>query len=279
MAETARQNRHAYAVNQLSDFAKGLHPLMLRTKRSDVNAKCVTPSAKLAGMDISDFKDRLRAARVEAKFPNATAAARGFGWPVSTYLGYENGDREPSKAMARRIADAYRVSLEWLLTGRGEMKPIASAFRVVVMGKIGAGAAILPEMEQVPDSGLYEVSTPFSVPKGAIAFEVEGDSMWPRYDPGDVIVCWRQGSNTEEVIGWEAAVRTADGHRYLKRVLKGADPGTFDLESHNAPPIRGVKIEWIAQVHAVVRADMWKLATPRQRREIERHLVRGTSNR
>ena len=40
--------------------------------------------------------------------------------------------------------------------------------------------------------------------------------MWPRYDPGDVIICWREGADAEEVVGWEAAVRTADGKRYLK---------------------------------------------------------------
>ena len=39
-------------------------------------------------------------------------------------------------------------------------------------------------------------------------------------------------------IGWEAAVRTADGKRYLKRIQRGATSGTFDLESHNAAPIR-----------------------------------------
>lgn len=225
-------------------------------------------------MEATEFKDRLRRARLDANFATGTEAARAFGWTTSTYLGYENGDREPSKAMARRLADAYKVSLDWLLTGRGEPKSGANglSYRVTVMGKIGAGAAILPEMEQIPGHGLYEIETPFTVPKGAIAFEVEGDSMWPRYDPGDVIVCWRQGSNMEEVIGWEAAVRTAEGHRYLKRILQGAEPGTFDLESHNAPPIRGVKIEWVAQVHAVVRADMWKNANPKQRKVIEKQI-------
>lgn len=146
-------------------------------------------------------------------------------------------------------------------------------FTVTVMGKIGAGSSIMPEVEQVPVGGLYEIRTPFTVPRGAIAFEVDGDSMWPRYDPGDVIVCWRQGSSMEEVIGWEAAVRTADGQRYLKRILEGAEPGTFDLESHNAPPIRGVRIEWVAQVHAVIRADMWKKASPKEQKAIGRRLA------
>ena len=70
---------------------------------------------------------------------------------------------------------------------------------------------------------------PFPMPEESIAFEVEGDSMWPRYDPGDVIICWRQGTDADEVVGWEAAVRTADGKRYLKRIRRGR--GQRDIRS------------------------------------------------
>ena len=213
----------------------------------------------------SDFSDRLAQSRRAAGFRSPREAAQSFGWNENTYKSREGGVRGmPDQDEVRRYAHAFDVDFIWLLTGD---RNASASYRVNVMGKIGAGAAILPELEQVPTSGLYEIETPFTVPKGAIAFEVEGDSMWPRYDPGDVIVCWRQGSNFEEVIGWEAAVRTADGHRYLKRILKGAEPETFDLESHNAPPIRGVRLEWVAQVHAVVRADMWKHANPAQRKK------------
>src|SRR5262249_28821752 len=91
-------------------------------------------------------------------------------------------------------------------------------------------------------------------PADAIALEVEGDSMWPRYDPGDIIVCWRQTDNIQEVVGWEAAVTTADGKSYLKRVRQGAAARGFDLESHNAEPIRGALIELAAEKMCVVRS-------------------------
>jgi hypothetical protein len=73
-----------------------------------------------------------------------------------------------------------------------------------------------------------------------------------------VIICRREGTGPAEVVGWEAAVRTADGKRYLKRVQRGAVNGTFDLESHNAAPIRGVRIEWAAEVQGVVRSGQWR---------------------
>lgn len=132
-----------------------------------------------------------------------------------------------------------------------------------VLGRIGAGAEIAPEEEQIPHEGLFEVEVPFAVPEDAIAFEVAGDSMWPRYDPGDVVLCWRFGGDAERLVGCEAAVKTADGRRFLKRILRGAVRGTYDLESHNAPPIRGVRLEWAAEILSVVRSGQWALARMR----------------
>jgi phage repressor protein C with HTH and peptisase S24 domain len=153
------------------------------------------------------------------------------------------------------LAPVLKTTAAWLLEGVGD--PVSRNI-VRVVGRIGAGAEILPEFEQIPAEGLYEIEVPFPIPDDAIAFQVEGDSMWPRYDSGDIIICWRQGTSAEEVIGWEAAVRTADGKRYLKRIQRGAVNGTFDLESHNAAPIRGARIEWAAEIKGVVRSGQWR---------------------
>jgi len=153
------------------------------------------------------------------------------------------------------LAPVLKTTAAWLLEGVGEPTP---GNIVQVVGRIGAGAEILPEFEQIPPEGLYEIEVPFPISNDAIAFQVEGDSMWPRYDPGDVIICWRQGTNVDEVVGWEAAVRTTDGKRYLKRIQRGGSSGTFDLESHNAAPIRGVRIEWAAEIKGVVRTGQWR---------------------
>ncbi|MGA7384190.1 MAG: S24/S26 family peptidase [Methylocella sp.] len=151
------------------------------------------------------------------------------------------------------LAPVLKTTAAWLLEGVGDP---ASGNLVRVVGRIGAGAEIRKFEAISPDSS-YEIEVPFPVSTDAIAFEVEGDSMWPRYGPGDVIICWRQGTDAEKVIDWEAAVRTADGKRYLKRIQRGAASGTFDLESHNAAPVRGVRIEWAAEIKAVVRSGQW----------------------
>jgi hypothetical protein len=152
------------------------------------------------------------------------------------------------------LAPVLKTTVAWLLEGVGDP---ASGNLVRVVGRIGAGAEIQPEFEHVSPESLYEIEVPFPVSTDAIAFQVEGDGMWPRYDPGDVIICWRQGTKAEDLIGWEAAVRTADGKRYLKRIQRGAASGTFDLESHNAAPVRGVRIEWAAEIKGVVRSGQW----------------------
>jgi hypothetical protein len=152
------------------------------------------------------------------------------------------------------LAPVLKTTIAWLLEGVGDP---ASANLVRVVGQIGAGAEIRPEFEQNSAESSYEIEVPFPVSTDAIAFKVEGDAMWPRYDPGDVIICWRQGTNAEDLIDWEAAVKTADGKRYLKRIQRGAASGTFDLESHNAAPIRGVRIEWAAEIKGVVRSGQW----------------------
>lgn len=155
---------------------------------------------------------------------------------------------------------------------REKAREASGITEVRVVGRIGAGAEILPELEQLPPEGLFEIEVPFPVPENTLAFEVEGDSMWPRYDPGDVVLCWKEGTNAAEVIGWEAAVRTDDGKRYLKRILQGSRAKLFDLESFNAPPIRNVRLQWISKVQAVVRAGEWRQIGRTGRKRIARQL-------
>jgi phage repressor protein C with HTH and peptisase S24 domain len=211
-------------------------------------------------MQRMDKWDRLKFAREAAGFRSAAEAARRLSVPYGTYAGHENGSRGIKDGELESYAKAFKVSLTWLAFGEGDQQK-ANVARV--MGYVGAGAEIEPDFEQVPDEGLYEIELPFPIPPDAVAFEVRGDSMWPRYDDGDVVVCWRFSLGFDKVIGWEAAVRTADGRRFLKRIVYGDQRGTFNLESYNAPPIRGVHLEWVGQVNAVVRRGEWKQADAR----------------
>ena len=120
---------------------------------------------------------------------------------------------------------------------------------VPIMGRVGAGAAIEPEHEQVPPEGLGEVRLPFPISEETIAFEVAGDSMLPKYENGDVIVVYREQRHPlASFYGEEAAVRLRTGERYLKTIERGKSAATVNLTSFNAKPINGVKLEWIGEI-------------------------------
>ena len=160
----------------------------------------------------------------------------------------------PQKA-AEAYAAKFKTSAGWILTGEGldQARNLAR-----VMGYVGAGGDITPEYEQVPPEGLSEIEAPFPLPDDAIAFQVEGVSMWPRYDPGDVVIVRSRQGDPDALLGLEVAIRTSKGQRYLKRIVRGKARGLYDLESHNAEPIRNVRIEWVSEVHAVIRAGQWR---------------------
>jgi repressor LexA len=180
------------------------------------------------------------------------------------------GLQKPGKSKSG-LAEAlglFPSAITALLKGERELKareiPIVAKYLeldvpepgdVRIMGYVGAGAIIDPELEQIPPDGLATVTLPFPLPDDMIGLEVRGDSMLPRYDDGDVIIVYReQRRGLDTFYGEEAAVRTKDGRRYLKTIGRGKTRGTVTLLSFNARPIENVRLDWIGEIYVAVRA-------------------------
>ena len=138
------------------------------------------------------------------------------------------------------------------LVKASEIEPIVTYLelnRVPIMGRVGAGAVIEPDLEQIPPEGLGDIELPFPLAGETIAFEVVGDSMLPKYENGDVIVVYKdQRHPVSTFYGEEAAVRLKTGERYLKTIERGKTATQVNLTSFNSKPINGVKLDWIGEI-------------------------------
>src|SRR5450631_1612082 len=171
----------------------------------------------------------------------------------------ERGLEKPGKtkgglaaAMGVRPGAVSEILADTRLIKAAEIQPIIEYLElnsVPIMGRVGAGAVIEPEHEQVPPEGLGEIELPFPIAEETIAFEVAGDSMLPKYENGDVIVVFREQRHPiSSFYGEEAAVRLKTGERYLKTIERGKSASQVNLTSFNAKPINGVKLEWIGEI-------------------------------
>jgi len=198
----------------------------------------------------------------------------------------ERGLAKPGKtkgglaaAMGVRPGAVSEILSEARLIKASEIQPIIDYLElnaVPIMGRVGAGASIGPELEQMPPEGLGEVELPFPIAEETVAFEVVGDSMLPKYENGDIIVVYRdQRHPLSSFFGEEAAVRLKSGERYLKTIERGKTAQIVNLTSFNAKPITGVKLEWIGEICVTLpRGQIERLrakAAARARRKLGAH--------
>jgi transcriptional regulator with XRE-family HTH domain len=195
-----------------------------------------------------DWKQRLNETFAETGWSKAELGRRS-GVSYDNVIKYLAGAvDQPRGDTLSKLATALGVDPLWLEKG---IDPDVDETEVPVMGYVGAGGEVDPDFEQVPPEGMRQVTIPMRLPKEMVAFEVTGSSMMPQFRAGTTIVVYKeQRRSTESFFGEEAIVRTADGRRFIKTIMRGENGVT--LNSWNAEPIENVSLVWIGEIFTIM---------------------------
>lgn len=139
-----------------------------------------------------------------------------LGVDRTTYVKYETGKSEPGHETLVRLANFFNVSTDYLLgNDTGSASP--SGNWIPVLGYVVAGIPI-EATEEILD---YEEITPEMAAQGEhFGLKVKGDSMEPKFSPGDVVIVRKQ----EDVDNGDIAVVLVNGDEAtIKKIKKRPD--------------------------------------------------------
>jgi phage repressor protein C with HTH and peptisase S24 domain len=132
--------------------------------------------------------------------------------------------------------------------------PIMRKRTCFVVGYVGAGAEVYSVDAYAKGDGMEEVECPSNLnPEDVIALRVKGDSMYPRFEDGDLIFYRRDFYGIDEQCfnNRPCIVGLKDGRNFVKIIKPGTKKGHFNLLSHNAPMIENVKVSWCAKILSI----------------------------
>ena len=216
---------------------------IVRCQRDDFQGAATHP----ANMDA---QWHLRAWRKRAGLSQEALAER-----AETSKGYlsdlESGKRPvPPGRLVERIASALGVQPADLFRDPNESS-VPDPF-VPVIGLVGAdaeGSVLFSDGQGTGD----EVPIPPGGTVKARALLVKGHSMSGFADDGALIYFEDQRTPpTPDMLRQPCVVETADGRVLVKKLLKGSGPGVYDLESLNGPLLEDQRLNWAAEITAVI---------------------------
>ena len=180
------------------------------------------------------------------------AEATGLSQSYIAAIESKNIDKSPSMDSLVSIADALEVRIGDLFS---DARPIA------VAGKVGAGAKVPLVDAYEKGDGLYHVACPPGLPyqTSFVAVEIEGDSMVPVYQNGDILFYARDAVGVPtEALGAICVCEDQNGDVWVKHVKPGTEPGKFHLISLNplADNRFDVKLKWAAPVRLAWPRDL-----------------------
>lgn len=142
----------------------------------------------------------------------------------------------PGIGTLHKIAEALQLPVESIIGSEG----------VPLLGTIGAGGAIAYFKD---DHEVESVPRPPLAAGPLMALQVLGESMLPKYEPGDVIYVRREHEGVlPQYLNKYCAVHVSDGGTYLKILAAGTQPERYTLRSLNAADMENVEVIWAAPV-------------------------------
>lgn len=186
---------------------------------------------------------RLKEARIAKKLTMKELARLVGVDSYQTIQQWENGKSAPKRDRMEVVAEALGVAQEWLLFGTDQNKiedlpgvfPVSGGrFREIPV--IGKGMGGIPDRAwtdgDFPAGCSDQYAEVATNDVNAFIFPVEGDSMAPRYNPGEYALV---EPNTDPEIEDDVLVRLGDGRTLIKRLLSRR--GQIRLGSYNSPEI------------------------------------------
>lgn len=132
------------------------------------------------------FQLRLKELRENSHISQAQLA-KAIGVAQSTVAMWESGKSSPEYNTLIKISDYFAVGIDFL-AGKSSVQQAekTGSVRIPVLGSVPAGIPLeavedILDWEEIPDSMC-------TGDKEYFALEVHGDSMWPDYLPGDIII-------------------------------------------------------------------------------------------
>lgn len=196
--------------------------------------------------------NRLKEARRAAGLTQ-TEVAKEIGLSQSQYSAWENGHAKIDGPSLVRLAAILGVTVDFLLGQENIHVSNSGVVRIPVLGSVPAGIP-LEAIEDILD--WEEIPAPMCTGgKEYFALQVDGDSMWPDYLPGDVVIIRKSPTcNSGDVCvvyvnGYDATLKQVklheDGSLTIVPKNQSYPPRTFSPQEIQELPvsIAGVVVE------------------------------------
>jgi len=188
-----------------------------------------------AAVNIDEIRRRIEAEMAAKGFSRRSLSKKAGVGQTSVRDLLERTDN-PGIGTLFKIAEALELPFE----------SISGAEQVPLLGRIGAGGLVAYINE---DAEPQFVPRPPLAPGPMMALEVVGDSMLPKYEPGDIIYVRRDHDGAlPAYLNRYCAVHLADGGTYLKILASGSQTDRYTLRSLNAADMENVEVIWAAPV-------------------------------